>query len=155
MKFPIGSSTDQADGSYSEIWLKPVKYVPDPFRGGDNILCLCETLNAKTMEPIETNKRARAAKIFEQKEVAEEETWYGLEQEYTLFDSTGTVPLGWPNNGFPAPQVCYILSDEGDLSIHITISSHIDSGLFPVVFGFGIFPIFNFGILSIAYAFSG
>ena len=24
----------------------------DPFRGGDNILCLCQTLNAKTMRPL-------------------------------------------------------------------------------------------------------
>jgi len=102
-----GSSTDQADGSYSEIWLKPVKFVQDPFRGGNNILCLCETLNAKTMEPIETNKRQAAAEIFEHKDVASEETWYGIEQEYTLFDSTGTIPLGWPNNGFPAPQGPY------------------------------------------------
>jgi len=102
-----GSSTDQADGSYSEIWLRPVKFCPDPFRGGDNILCLCETLNAKTMKPIDTNKRHIAAEIFEQKEVVEEETWWGIEQEYTLFDSTGTVPLGWPNNGFPAPQGPY------------------------------------------------
>jgi len=102
-----GSSTDQADGSYSEIWLKPVKFVSDPFRGGNNILCLCETLNAKTMEPIDTNKRHIAAEIFEHKDVASEETWFGIEQEYTLFDSTGTVPLGWPSNGFPAPQGPY------------------------------------------------
>jgi len=105
-----GSSTDQADGSYSEIWLKPVKFVPDPFRGGDNILCLCETLNAKTMEPIDTNKRHVANQIFEQKEVQAEETWWGIEQEYTLFDQTGTSPLGWPNNGFPAPQGPYYCS---------------------------------------------
>jgi len=105
-----GSSTGQADGSYSEIWLNPVKFVPDPFRGGDNILCLCETLNAKTMKPIDTNKRHGAAAIFEQKEVASEETWWGIEQEYTMFDHSGTVPLGWPSNGFPAPQGPYYCS---------------------------------------------
>jgi len=105
-----GSSTDQADGSYSEIWLKPVKYCRDPFRGGDNILCLCECLNAKTMEPIETNRRAVALKVFAEESVSAEEPWYGIEQEYTLFDITGRTPLGWPSNGFPAPQGPYYCS---------------------------------------------
>jgi glutamine synthetase len=31
--------------------------------------------------------------------------WFGIEQEYTFFD--GIKPLGWPNNGFPAPQFGY------------------------------------------------
>eukprot|EP01083_Nonionella_stella_P075356 204834_1 len=105
-----GSSTGQALGSYSEIWLVPVRFVRDPFRGGDNILCLCETLNAKTMRPIDTNLRHDAAKVFEQKEVAEEVPWFGIEQEYTLMTSDGVTPLGWPNNGFPAPQGPYYCS---------------------------------------------
>ena len=100
-----GSSTNQADGDDSEVILKPVKIVPDPFRLGDNLLCLCETINAKTGEPLETNKRAQAAATFSTKEVESEEPWYGIEQEYTLFDPSGRTPLGWPQNGFPAPQV--------------------------------------------------
>jgi len=56
---------------------------------------LCETLNAKTMKPIETNMRFDA------------EPWFGIEQEYTLMNSDGRTPLGWPNNGFPAPQGPY------------------------------------------------
>ena len=39
-----GSSTYQATAENSEIILKPVAYFSDPFRGGDNILVLCETL---------------------------------------------------------------------------------------------------------------
>jgi len=102
-----GSSTGQAEGNYSEIWLKPVKYVRDPFRRGNNILCLCECLDAKTMRFIATNKRNIANKIFEHKQVKAEEPWYGIEQEYTLFDASGVCVLGWPMYGFPAPQGPY------------------------------------------------
>ena len=79
----------------------------DPFRGGDNILCLCETLDAKTMKPIETNKRFGANNVFSSKAVFEERPWFGIEQEYTLMTSDGRTPLGWPTNGFPAPQGPY------------------------------------------------
>ena len=56
------------------------------------------------MKPIDTNKRAPARETFESKQVVDEEPWYGIEQEYTLL-TTGGQPLGWPQNGFPAPQV--------------------------------------------------
>eukprot|EP00486_Rosalina_sp_Unknown_P000335 CAMPEP_0201567648 /NCGR_PEP_ID=MMETSP0190_2-20130828/8235_1 /ASSEMBLY_ACC=CAM_ASM_000263 /TAXON_ID=37353 /ORGANISM="Rosalina sp." /LENGTH=145 /DNA_ID=CAMNT_0047987883 /DNA_START=455 /DNA_END=889 /DNA_ORIENTATION=+ len=62
------------------------------------------------MKPISTNKRASANKVFEQKDVKSEEPWYGIEQEYTLFGPEGNTPLGWPNNGFPAPQGPYYCS---------------------------------------------
>ena len=90
--------------------LKPVKFVPDPFRLGDNLLCLCETLNAETMKPLDTNKRAAAAATFAKDQVDSEDPWYGIEQEYTVFDPAGRTPLGWSVNGFPAPQVLFEFS---------------------------------------------
>lgn len=38
-----GSSTYQAEGSNSDVYLQPVAIYPDPFTGGPNILVLCDT----------------------------------------------------------------------------------------------------------------
>ena len=59
------------------------------------------------MKPIETNQRAPAREVFEAKQVVDEEPWYGIEQEYTLLTADARSPLGWPSNGFPAPQVMH------------------------------------------------
>ena len=37
-----GSSTGQAPGDDSEVIIRPVRIFKDPFRGGDNILVLCD-----------------------------------------------------------------------------------------------------------------
>ena len=97
-----GSSTNQAAGESSDCVLKPVRIVPDPIRGGDNKLVLCEVLLI-TMKPHPTNTRAALAAAA--KKYAKHEMWFGIEQEYTFFD--GIKPLGWPDNGFPAPQFGY------------------------------------------------
>ena len=40
-----GSSTNQAEGHASDRVLKPVFSCPDPIRGGDDVLVMCEVLN--------------------------------------------------------------------------------------------------------------
>ena len=97
-----GSSTNQAAGESSDCVLNPVRITPDPIRGGDNKLVLCEVLLI-TMKPHPTNTRAALAATA--KKYAKHEMWFGIEQEYTFFD--GIKPLGWPDNGFPAPQFGY------------------------------------------------
>jgi len=102
-----GSSTDQAPGEDSEVYIKPVAFYPDPFRRGDNILVICECFHPLTKQPIPSNSRAKARAIFENKEVEKEKTWYGIEQEYTMFEADGVTPLGWPQSGYPEPQGPY------------------------------------------------
>jgi glutamine synthetase len=52
-----GSSTNQAPGERSDCVLQPVYVVPDPLRGGENKLVLCEVLLID-MTPHPTNTRA-------------------------------------------------------------------------------------------------
>ena len=40
-----GSSTNQAEGDASDCLLQPVRFVPDPIRGPDCYLVLCEVLS--------------------------------------------------------------------------------------------------------------
>jgi glutamine synthetase len=97
-----GSSTNQATGHQSDCVLKPVFVCPDPIRGGNNKLVMCEVLLID-MTPHPTNTRAALAAVAEK--YASHDIWFGIEQEYTFFD--GVKPLGWPDNGFPAPQFGY------------------------------------------------
>ncbi|CAN6478183.1 unnamed protein product [Victoria cruziana] len=101
-----GSSTGQAPGQDSEVILYPQAIFRDPFRRGNNILVMCDTYTPQG-EPIPTNKRYNAAKIFSHPDVLKEEPWYGIEQEYTLLQKDVNWPLGWPIGGFPGPQGPY------------------------------------------------
>jgi glutamine synthetase len=107
-----GSSTDQAPGDDSEVILRPCRIFKDPFRprddGVDNILVMCDTYTPAG-ESLPTNTRAYAAKAFEGHD--NEEVWFGLEQEFTLFNLDQKTPLGWPTGGVPTrPQGPYYCS---------------------------------------------
>ncbi|MEY3340668.1 MAG: hypothetical protein RLZZ269_579, partial [Actinomycetota bacterium] len=100
-----GSSTNQATGEQSDCVLKPVFKCPDPLRGGNNILVLCEVMLARTGKPHPTNTRAACAKAAAQ--FASDEMIFGIEQEYTMMKLDGR-PLGFPaGGGFPLPQGPY------------------------------------------------
>ena len=70
----------------------PARVVPDPIRGVDAYLVLCEVLNPADNTPHATNTRAKLAHLMES--AASEEPWIGIEQEYTMFK--GSSPLGFP-----------------------------------------------------------
>ena len=106
-----GSSTNQAPGSNSDCVLNPVYSCPDPIRKGKDILVLCEVLLPGTMEPHTTNTRAALAEVAAKYKSME--PLFGIEQEYTFFQNNR--PLGWPENGYPAPQgpyYCGVGADE-------------------------------------------
>nr|AQX17735.1 glutamine synthase [Bathyctena chuni] len=99
-----GSSTEQSTGANSDVTIKPVAFFKDPFRRGDNILVMCDTY-APDDSPHVTNARYECNKNMEI--CKDQKPWFGIEQEYTLFDYTGKNPYGWPANGYPGPQGPY------------------------------------------------
>lgn len=105
-----GSSTNQANGDNSEVLLAPVAIYNDPFREHKNnrfnILVLCETLISNEVSAANNNRKL-ARQIFQNKEIAAEKPWFGLEQEYTLFENDEVTPLGWPIDAEPKPQGPY------------------------------------------------
>jgi len=101
-----GSSTGQAHGSYSDVVIRPVAFFKDPFRkwtGYETYLVLCDTYNMNG-EPHETNTRYQCKKVCEK--TIDSEPWFGIEQEYVLFQAIPDknivkAPLGWFNKNCP------------------------------------------------------
>ena len=77
-----GSSTQQAEGNFSDCLLKPVKLIRDPQRK-NGFLVLCEVLNPD-MTPHPSNTRSQIKD--------NSNMWVGFEQEYFIYD--GELPLG-------------------------------------------------------------
>jgi len=93
-----GSSTEQAPGNSSDCLLKPVAIYPDPGRR-DGYLVMTEVLSADG-KAHPSNGRAT---IDDQ----DDDFWFGFEQEYFLWDPATNKPLGFPAEGYPAPQGPY------------------------------------------------
>ena len=100
-----GSSTNQAPGDKSDCVLQPVFTCPDPIRGGDNVLVMCETQLTAHFSPHPTNTRAVARAALDK--YADQEPMFGLEQEYTMLDPASSWPYGFPAHGYPGPQGPY------------------------------------------------
>jgi glutamine synthetase len=112
-----GSSTRQAPGDNSDCLLQPVALFPDPARQ-DGLLVLCEVLLADGT-PHPSNTRATIPD--------DPGAWFGFEQEYFLYQDG--APLGFPREGFPAPQGEYYTGvgykNVGDIAREI-VDTHID-----------------------------
>src|SRR5579859_3862836 len=91
-----GSSTQQAEGHSSDCVLKPVRVFPDSERV-NGVLVMCEVMMPDGVTPHPSNKRATI--------LDDEGAWFGFEQEYFLYKDGR--PLGFPAEGYPAPQGPY------------------------------------------------
>ncbi|MDE3026307.1 MAG: glutamine synthetase beta-grasp domain-containing protein [Acidobacteriota bacterium] len=112
-----GSSTRQAEGSSSDCFLQPVAAFPDPARE-NALLVMCEVLLPDgSAHP--SNRRATIPD--------DPGAWFGFEQEYFLYRDG--APLGFPKEGFPAPQGEYYTGvgykNVGDLARRI-VDEHVD-----------------------------
>ncbi|MCU1351573.1 MAG: glnII [Acidimicrobiales bacterium] len=120
-----GSSTNQAPGDNSDCVLRPVFSCPDPIRGGDDLLVMCEVLLID-LSPHPTNSRSQLETVAAQ--YGDMEPWFGIEQEYTFFKDGR--PLGFPSGGFPAPQgfyYCGVGADE--VSGRAVVEAHLEACL--------------------------
>lgn len=103
-----GSSTNQAKGKFSDIFLKPVRTYKDPFRGGKHILVLCECWEDQKT-PHKTNTRRLLVDLMDKH--GSLEPLCGIEQEFVLFDKQTKLPYQWnsydnPGNGPQGPYYC-------------------------------------------------
>lgn len=97
-----GSSTEQAEGKFSDCRLTPVFFLPDPIRGEPHLIVMCEVFEANgDVHP--SNARAHLRMVAEKYKKVD--AWLGIEQEFTLFKDGR--PLGFPLTGFPGPQGPY------------------------------------------------
>lgn len=105
-----GSSTGQAPGNTSEVILKPQRIFPDPFRGQPHILVMCDTYTPQG-DPLKSNMRYECNEVM--KKAKAEEPWFGLEQEYFIMNPRTGKPIGFPDQGDPAPQGFYYCGVSG------------------------------------------
>ena len=105
-----GSSTFQTSGENSEINLLPVSVYRNPLfkhrnSGLESLLVLCETRD-KDGNPLETNNRSKAMKVFEQ--YKEHSPWFGLEQEYFILNEQVQKTLKHATESANLPSQCAI-----------------------------------------------
>lgn len=108
-----GSSTDQASANKSDLILKPIAIFNDPFRGTNNYLVLCEVYDGD--KPHISNYRYQCNKSFQHQSIIKNVPWFGIEQEYVIFDRSGK-PYGWNDHNNPGcgEQGSYYCSAGGD-----------------------------------------
>ena len=95
-----GSSTKQAEGHFSDCYLKPVRgYVNRLITEHSTVYVLCEVLNSDG-KPHETNDRAKLGED-------DEDFWVGFEQEYFIRSGHHKPIIGFDNGGIIDPQGTY------------------------------------------------
>ena len=108
-----GSSTGQAETSNSELLLKPVNVFLNPFK--ENAAIVIAEVYHTDGTPHKTNKRYHMVKSVES---FDDNTMYGWEQEYIIYDTKTNKPVGWPADKVSANntvvKVNYPTKPQGD-----------------------------------------
>jgi len=78
-----GSSTNQAEGTNSDMYLRPVRACLNPLRQNSAII-LCEVYD-ENLQPYKTNYRATLRETIDKNNNGLHNFWFAFEQEYTLF----------------------------------------------------------------------
>jgi glutamine synthetase len=121
-----GSSTGQATGIDSDVYLRPCSIFIDSLHlasqdslkksasnnNCNNILVMCDTVDYNGI-PLAKNYRTSCAELMSRPEVQATHPWFGIEQEYTMVDKEG-YPYCWPKGGLPKPQGPYYCSVGAD-----------------------------------------
>lgn len=109
-----GSSTNQSTTTKSDLILVPVVMFRDPFRSTEDKLVLCEVYDGET--PHVTNTRAKCKTLCETEDIKSLDIWFGIEQEYVLFNRKDNLPYGWEKHDEPGigDQGPYYCSAGGD-----------------------------------------
>lgn len=103
-----GSSTKQAEGKFSDVFLHPQKIYKDPFRGGNNIFVLCECWDDENTPNAFNTRIALKRSMDKFRHLG---PLIGFEQEYIIFDRKTNLPYGWkghnePGSGNQGPYHC-------------------------------------------------
>ena len=110
-----GSSTGQAIGHDSDVFLKPVKMYRNPFDQMNSLLVLCECFDDPNHKIVnKANSRRELVDIENQ--IKHLKPLVGIEQEYVIYDRKTMLPFKWINAKTPGlgPQGPYYCSAGGD-----------------------------------------
>jgi len=92
-----GSSTQQAEGNFSDCILRPVRlYNSFDISLYPTHYVFCEVMDPNTGNEHKSNLRANIG-------LEDDSVWFGFEQEYVLKTKDGNI-AGFPEKGFPKPQ---------------------------------------------------
>jgi glutamine synthetase len=110
-----GSSTRQAEGHFSDCYLKPVRIYRK--NNGNTIYVLCEVMDSNG-NPHETNDRAKLVEDFN--------FWVGFEQEYFIRSGYNKQILGFHTGGIIDPQGIYYCGVGGQMYGRNLTEQHLD-----------------------------
>lgn len=119
-----GSSTGQASGHDSDVFIKPQFLCIDPFNtfGHSSYLVLCDTYN-RDGTPHETNKRVECVEV--EKKAKEHGCIFGIEQELYIYDAKTHQPVGWDTKNYNEQGRYYCSSGGDNLFVRNIMTEHM------------------------------